>query len=142
MASIPEVSPPGLAPHVARHLADSPPADPAPATWAELSPRLAPLLLGERLENLVDLLALVADLVDFLDPAMIEKASSVFEEGVAVHGALSGALRLAAARTRLEAEPPGTRALWALARDADTRRGVALLLRTLQIVGRSQCPER
>ncbi|KAI3589375.1 hypothetical protein D9X30_4958 [Cupriavidus sp. U2] len=140
MASIPEASEPRLAPHVAHHLADSQPVDPAPAAWAELSPRLAPLLLGGRLDNLVDILALMADLVDFLDPAMIEKVSSVFEEGVAAHGALSGALRLAAAQTRRDTEPPGTRALWALARDADTRRGLALLLRTLQIVGRAQRP--
>lgn len=140
MASIPDVSEPGLAPHVAHHLADHPPADPAPATWAELSPRLAPLMLGARLDNLVDILALMADLVDFLDPAMIEKASTVFEEAVAAHGTLSGAVRLAAAQTRRGTEPPGTRALWALARDPDTRRGMALLLRTLQIVGRAQRP--
>lgn len=144
MASLPEISDPRHAPHIAAHvadhLADSPPADAPSMTWEELSPRLAPLLMGGRLDNLVDLLALAADLVDFLDPAMVEKASSVFEEVIAAHGALSGALRLATAQARRDAEPLGGRALWALARDADTRRGMTLLLRALQIIGRSQRP--
>jgi len=132
-------------PHAAHALADALPAGDTQASlpasaWAELSPRLEPLLLGPRLDNLVDLAALVADLVDFVDPAMVEKLSGVFEETVAAHATVGGALRLAAAQSRRDAHPPGMGALWALARDADTRRGVALLLRTLQVIGRAQAP--
>lgn len=115
-------------------------ADADAQAWAGLSARVAPLLLHGRLDNLVDLLALMADVMDFLDPAMVEKASLVFEESIAAHATLGGALRLAAAQGQREADPPGARALWALAHDADTRRGMALLLRTVQIIGRGQAP--
>ncbi|MGU3776609.1 DUF1641 domain-containing protein [Burkholderia metallica] len=104
--------------------------------WSPLHAKLQPLVDGGRLDNVVDLLSLVSDLVDFADPALIEKLSKTFEEVVAASATTGGALRIASAEARLRADAPSLRALWSTARDPDTRRGIGIVLRTLQIVGR------
>ncbi|OLF55516.1 DUF1641 domain-containing protein [Pseudomonas chlororaphis] len=99
--------------------------------------KLQPLLDSGRLDNVVDLLSLLSDLVDLLDPPMVEKLARLFEEGTAATWHLGNALRQAKAETMTHA-PPSLRDLLALLRNADTRRGVALVLRTLSVIGR-QC---
>ncbi|AJX32940.1 DUF1641 domain-containing protein [Burkholderia oklahomensis] len=121
--------------HDARPTALDAPAAPDP-TWAAIAPELRPLLVGDRLGNLVDLFALVADLVDFADQAAVEKLSKLFEDVVAAGATAGGALRVASAEARRQREAPPLRALWSLLRDPDTRRGVGMLLRALQIAGR------
>lgn len=110
-------------------------AAPDPA-WDAIAPALQPLLAGDRLGHLVDLLALVADLVDFADQAAVEKLSKLFEDVVAAGSTAGGALRVASAEASRQRDAPTLRALWALLRDPDTRRGIGVLLRALQIVGR------
>ncbi|AKA26203.1 DUF1641 domain-containing protein [Pseudomonas chlororaphis] len=117
--------PAGLPPHIAHN----------PGLDALLE-KLQPLLDGGRLDNLVDLLSLLSDLVDLLDPPMVEKLARLFEEATAVTWSLGNALRLAKAETVAQEAPPNLRQLLSLLRDADTRRGMALVLRTLSVVGR------
>jgi uncharacterized protein YjgD (DUF1641 family) len=98
--------------------------------------KLKPLLDGGRLDNLVDLLSLISDSVDLLDLATVEKIARSFESTTAVTWSLGNALRMATAETAAEAVPPNLYGLLSLLRKTDTRRGVALLLRTLNVIGR------
>ncbi|EAY69052.1 hypothetical protein BDAG_01797 [Burkholderia dolosa AU0158] len=110
--------------------------------WSPLHAKLQPLVDGGRFDNIVDLLSVVSDLVDFADPALVEKLSKTFEEIVAASATAGGALRIASAEARRQPDAPSLRALWATARDPDTRRGIGIVLRTLQIVGRLHADER
>lgn len=98
--------------------------------------KLKPLLDGGRLDNLVDLLSLISDSVDLLDLATVEKIARSFESTTAVTWSLGNALRMATAQTAAEAVPPNLYGLLSLLRKTDTRRGVALVLRTLNVIGR------
>lgn len=72
--------------------------------------KLQPLLDKGRMDNVVDVLALVSDLVDMLDGPMVEKLA--------------------------EETPPSLYGLLSLLREPYTRRGLALALRTLNVIGR------
>lgn len=98
--------------------------------------KLQPLLDGGRLDNLVDLMSLLSDTVDLLDLATVEKLARLFEDTTAFTWSLGNALRMATAETAAEAEPPNLYGLLSLLREKDTRRGVALVLRTLNVIGR------
>ncbi|QLL16003.1 hypothetical protein [Pseudomonas chlororaphis] len=98
--------------------------------------KLQPLLDGGRMDNIIDALALVSDLVDLLDPALVEKLAGLFEDATAVSWSLGNALRMAKAETTAQAVPPSLYGLLSLLRETDTRRGVALILRTLNVIGR------
>ncbi|AOY02314.1 hypothetical protein BJP62_11275 [Jeongeupia sp. USM3] len=100
--------------------------------------KLQPLLDGGRMDNIVDVLALVSDLVDLLDSALVEKLAGLFEDATAVSWSLGNAVRMAKAETSAEEAPPSLYGLLSLLREADTRRGVALALRTLNAIGK-QC---
>ncbi|KJK14985.1 DUF1641 domain-containing protein [Pseudomonas sp. NPDC087612] len=97
--------------------------------------KLQPLLDSGRLDNVVDLLSLSADLVDLLDAAMVEKLSGLFEEATALSWNLGNALRMASAQTRNQ-PTPSLYGLLLLLRDPHTRRGLALVLRVLNVIGR------
>lgn len=98
--------------------------------------KLQPLLDGGRLDNLVDLMSLLSHTVDLLDLATVEKLARLFEDTTAFTWSLGNALRMATAETAAEAEPPNLYGLLSLLREKDTRRGVALVLRTLNVIGR------
>ncbi|URN89911.1 MAG: hypothetical protein NAG77_03200 [Pseudomonas protegens] len=101
-----------------------------------LMKKLQPLLDGARLDNMVDLLSLLCDLIDMLDQAMIEKLAQQFEEATAATWMLGNALRMAKAETSAQGTAPSLYGLLSLLREEDTRRGAALLLRTLNVIGR------
>lgn len=98
--------------------------------------KLKPLMDGGRLDNVVDLLSLISDTVDLFDLATVEKLARLFESTTAVTWSLGNALRMASAETASEAVPPSLYGLLSLLRETDTRRGVALVLRTLNVIGR------
>ncbi|WP_025128608.1 DUF1641 domain-containing protein [Pseudomonas sp. PH1b] len=106
------------------------------AVFEALLSKLQPLLDGGRMENIVDVLALVSDLVDLLDPALVEKLAGLFEDATATSWSLGNALRVAVAETREQVTPPSLYGLLSMLREADTRRGAALILRTLNVIGR------
>ncbi|KVE25112.1 hypothetical protein WS67_19665 [Burkholderia singularis] len=104
--------------------------------WLLLAAKLQSHINGSRFDNIVDLLSILSDLVDFADPALIDKLSKTFEEIVAASTAAGGALRIASAEAKLKTDAPSLRALWSSARHPDTRRGIDIVLRMLEIIGR------
>ncbi|WP_458725617.1 DUF1641 domain-containing protein [Pseudomonas mandelii] len=100
-----------------------------------LMEKLKPLIDGGRLDNLVDLLSLISDLVDLLDPAMVEKLARLFEGATEATWSVSNAVRMAKADSTANEQPPGFYQL-KLLREPDTRRGVGFALKTLNVIGR------
>ena len=101
-----------------------------------LMAKLQPLIDGGRLDNLVDLLSLISDIIDLLDPAMVEKLARLLENATATTWTLSNAVRMARAEVAAAPEPPGVYALIKLLNEPDTRKGVAVVLKTLNVIGR------
>lgn len=101
----------------------------------QLLKNLAPLMAGNRLNNLVDLLALVADLLEMTDNAMVEKLAGVFEDVVTVGWEGGTALRMAWGEQINREGDVSLRQVFSMLYDPDTRRGIMLLLRVLQITG-------
>lgn len=104
--------------------------------FTALMAKLQPLIDSGRLENIVDVLSLVSDAVDLLDAAMVEKLAQLFETVVATTWATGNTLRMATAATSALAEPPSLYALLKLLNERDTRKGVAVVLKTLNLIGR------
>ena len=104
---------------------------------ADLIGKLAPLLQGKRLHNLIDLLSAVSDVVDMADDAMIQKLMKGYENVVAGAFNISNAMNYASAQAGAEHEPPS---LWQSLRrlngDTDARRGLAIGLAMLSLLGR------
>ncbi|MFJ2429667.1 MULTISPECIES: DUF1641 domain-containing protein [unclassified Pseudomonas] len=104
--------------------------------FTALMAKLQPLVDGGRLENLVDLLSLLSDLIDVTDAAMVEKLAQAFESATATTWAASNTLRQAKAEAAALPESLSVFALLKLLNDTDTRKGVAVVLKTLNIIGR------
>ncbi|WP_131669919.1 DUF1641 domain-containing protein [Pseudomonas parakoreensis] len=104
--------------------------------FTALMAKLQPLIDGGRLENIVDLLSLVSDITDLLDAAMVEKLAQLFENSAAATWAVSNAVRVAKAEISAQSAAPGTLALLKLLNEEDTRKGVAVVLKTLNVIGR------
>lgn len=98
--------------------------------------KLQPLLDSGRLDNLVDLLSIASDMVDLLDCAMVEKLATLFEQTTSVSWDLGNAVRMAKSQTQALEHPDSLYGLLTLLREPDTRRGVGLILRTLNVIGR------
>ncbi|RVD77258.1 hypothetical protein [Pseudomonas koreensis] len=113
-------------------------ADGIPATPGlnNLMEKLQPLIDNGRLDNLVDLLSLVSDTVDLLDAAMVEKLAQLFENGTAAIWTVSNAVRVAKAEVSAQSSASGILALLKLLNEEDTRKGVAVALKTLNVIGR------
>ena len=117
----------------------------------QLLKSLAPLMAGNRLNNLVDLLAVVADLLEMADNAMVEKLAGVFDDVVTVGWEGRTALRMAWWEQINREGDISLRQVFTMLNDPDTRRGIMLLLRVLQITGQRlnalasvsypECPE-
>ena len=98
--------------------------------------KLQPLIDGGRLDNLVDLLSLIWDMVDLLDAAMVEKLAQLFENATAATWTVSNAVRWPKPKSPPPPQPPGAYALIKLLNEPDTRKGVAVVLKTLNVIGR------
>ncbi|AKX54985.1 hypothetical protein AKN90_04120 [Thiopseudomonas alkaliphila] len=112
--------------------------DPATlAGLAELIGKLTPLIQGNRLHNIVDLVAATSDVIEMSDDAMVQKLMALYEESIGNLWNLSNTLRYAAAQAAAEANPPS---LWQSVRrlngDADVRRGMDLVLNVLAQLGK------
>ena len=120
---------------------DSPVCSSASATPAELGMealmnKINPLIQSGRFDNLVDALSLISDMIDLLDPAMVEKMALLFEQLTSATWEAGNAVRMARAQTAAEPEAPSLYQLLSLLRQEDTRRGCAVALRTLNVIGR------
>ncbi|MGV8637248.1 DUF1641 domain-containing protein [Pseudomonas aeruginosa] len=106
-----------------------------------LAVKLQPLIEGHRLDNLVDLLSLLSDIVDLLDPAMVDRLAQLFEQVTSVGWSVGNAVRVAKAEL-LREQPQSLKDLLRLVRDADTRRGLELVLGSLRGLGRKLTAEQ
>lgn len=96
--------------------------------------KISPLLRGERLHNVVDLLSLASDGVDMLDDATIQRLMKVYEEGVGAIWTLGNAARYASA-TASNMPPPSLLGLAKLARQEHVRRGMHFVMIALSVLG-------
>lgn len=101
---------------------------------SELLGKVAPLIQGKRLDNIVDLLSLVSDGVDMFDDAMVQKLMKNYEELTGAAWGLGNAARFAAAQTS-SSSPPGLFGLLRMARQENVRRGLAFTLTFLSVIG-------
>lgn len=103
---------------------------------AELVGKLEPLLAGRRLNRIVDLLSVTADLVDMSDAYMIEKLAKAYEETTGALWTAGNAVRMANAQVSQMKEPPTLFGLVRMARDEDVRRGLSFLLAVAGVLGK------
>lgn len=104
---------------------------------AALVEKLAPLLQSKRFHNLIDLLSAVSDMVDMTDDAMVQKMMKGYEDLTAGAFNLNNMMRYAGAQAGAEEDPPTVwQSLRRLNGDADARRGLAMALAMLGLLGR------
>ena len=104
---------------------------------SDLITKVAPLLQGRRLHNVVDLLAAISDVIEMSDDAMIQKLMAFYEDGVASIWAISNALRYASAQAAQADTPPTIwQSLRQLRNDEDTRRGLDMAIKLMAEIGR------
>jgi uncharacterized protein YjgD (DUF1641 family) len=103
--------------------------------FAELMAKVAPLVQGKRLHNVIDLLSLVSDGVDMFDDATVQKLMKAYDETIGAAWAMGNAARYAAAQTSTSA-PPSLFGLLRIAGQDDVRRGLNFALLFLSVLGR------
>ncbi len=109
------------------------------AGLVELANKLAPLIQGRRLHNVVDLLSLASDGVDMADDAMIQKLMMAYEDVISNAWMLSNAARYAANQAAVKPVPSRIGLLRAVG-DEDVRRGLHFALQFLAVLGRQTAP--
>ncbi|HHU95031.1 MAG TPA: DUF1641 domain-containing protein [Alcaligenaceae bacterium] len=102
----------------------------------DLINKLEPLIAGGRLNRLVDLASVAADLVDMSDEYMIEKMAKAGEELVGGVWSTGNAARMAGAQVADMAETPTMMGLVRMAREPEVRRGLAFLLAFAGVLGK------
>ncbi|EKT54067.1 hypothetical protein [Providencia sneebia] len=100
-----------------------------------LADKIAPLLQLNRLDNIVDLVSLVSDLVDILDTGTVEKLANSFEDTLSPIWELGTAYNMARMETAYEDKSYNLYSIYSLLKNKETLRGLAVVLRTLQIIG-------
>lgn len=107
------------------------------AGLADLLDKLAPLLQGRRLHNIVDLLAATSDVIEMTDDAMLQKLMALYEESIGGVWMLTNALRYASAQAAANSTPP---TLWQSVKkfnqNEDARRGLDVVSNILAELGR------
>ncbi len=110
--------------------------DPGIKGLDELIAKLEPLLAGGRLNRVVDVASLVADLVDMTDDYMVEKLMKGFEEGVGAAWSVGNAARMASDQLRATESTPTLMGLIRLAKEPEVRRGLTFFLLMAGVMGR------
>lgn len=105
------------------------------AGLVDLANKLAPLIQGRRLHNVIDLLSLASDGVDMADDAMIQKMMATYEDIVSNAWMLSNAARFAANQAAHQPVPSRLGLLRTVG-DEDVRRGMHFVLQFLAVLGR------
>jgi len=115
------------------------------ATLARLEALLAktdPLMDGQRLNHLVDLLSVLADAEDLVDTGVIENVVQNADEAIGAMWTAGNAVRLASSQISQMETPPSLVGLLRITRRPEVRRGLAFMLLTLEALGRSSGPSR
>ncbi|OPX56250.1 Protein of unknown function [Oceanospirillum multiglobuliferum] len=102
----------------------------------ELIQKLEPLLAGRRLNRIVDLMSVVADVVDMTDDYMVEKLCKVYEEAIGTAWTVGNIARMAGNDVRQMDEPPTAWELIKTSKDPDVRRGIAFMFMMAKGIGK------
>ncbi|AEG72256.1 DUF1641 domain-containing protein [Ralstonia solanacearum] len=102
----------------------------------ELIGKIEPLLAGRRLNRVIDLLSVVADVVDMSDAYMVEKVGRAFEDVVGAAWSAGNAARVASAKLERMPETPSLIGLLRMTREPEIRRGMAFVLAVAGAFGR------
>ncbi len=97
--------------------------------------KTAPLIQGGRFDNIIDLLSLISDNIQFLDEASLEQTTKVGEEILALGWTAGNAVRMANAQTEALEKPPGLFQLISSLNDPDVRRSLHFFIGTMRIIG-------
>ena len=98
--------------------------------------KAAPLVQGGRFDNIIDLLSVLSDNVEFLDEAALEKTTKVGEEVMAFGWTAGNAIRMAHAQTEALDKPPSLFQLMSTLNDSDVRRSLHFFMGTMRIIGK------
>lgn len=101
----------------------------------ELINKVDPLLAGRRLNRIVDLMSVVADVVDMTDDYMVEKLCKGYEEAIGGLWNAGNLARMASNEARLMEEPPSVWGLVKMTKDPEVRRGLAFMLLLAKGIG-------
>ena len=113
------------------------------ATVARLEALLAktdPLMAGQRLNHLVDLLSVLSDAEELVDTGVIENVVQNADEAIGAMWTAGNAVRLASSQISQMETPPSLVGLLRNTRRPEVRRGLAFMLLTLEALGRSSGP--
>lgn len=113
------------------------------ATVARLEALLAktdPLMAGQRLNHLVDLLSVLSDAEELVDTGVIENVVQNADEAIGAMWTAGNAVRLASSQISQMETPPSLAGLLRITRRPEVRRGLAFMLLTLEALGRSSGP--
>jgi len=113
------------------------------ATVARLEALLAktdPLMAGQRLNHLVDLLSVLSDAEELVDTGVIENVVQNADEAIGAIWTAGNAVRLASSQISQMETPPSLVGLLRITRRPEVRRGLAFMLLTLEALGRSSGP--
>lgn len=102
----------------------------------ELVQKLEPLLAGRRLNRIVDLMSVVADVVDMTDDYMIEKLCKSYEEVIGAAWTAGNVVRMASNDVQQMDEPPTMWELVKISKDPEVRRGIAFMLMMAKGMGK------
>ncbi|RFC34503.1 MAG: Protein of unknown function (DUF1641) [Candidatus Nitrotoga sp. MKT] len=98
--------------------------------------KTAPLVQAGRFNNIIDLLSIISDNIQFLDEAALEKTTKVGEEILALGWTAGNAVRMANAQTEALEKPPSLFQLISSLNDPDVRRSLHFFIGTMRIIGR------
>ena len=102
----------------------------------DLVNKVSPLIQAGRLNNIVDLLSLVSDNIEFLDDSMLEKLATAGEELLGAGWTAGNAIRMANAKTQRLEEAPTLFQLMRTLNDHDVRRSLYFILEFMRIIGK------
>lgn len=103
--------------------------------------KLSPLIQAGRFDNIVDLLSLISDNIEFIDEATLEKTTKVGEEILALGWTAGNSVRMANAQTEALEKPPSLFKLLSSLNDPDVRRSLHFFIGTMRIIGRQMKSE-
>ncbi|MEO6421534.1 MAG: DUF1641 domain-containing protein [Candidatus Nitrotoga sp.] len=98
--------------------------------------KATPLVQAGRFNNIIDLLSIISDNIEFLDEAALEKTTKVGEEILALGWTAGNAVRMAHAQTEALEKPPGLFQLISSLNEPDVRRSLHFFISTMRIIGR------
>jgi len=97
--------------------------------------KIAPLVQAGRFNNIVDLLSIISDNIEFLDEALVEKTTKTGEEILALGWTAGNAVRMANAQTEALSKTPSLFQLISSLNDSDVRRSLHFFIGTMRIIG-------